>query len=103
MQTIMGPLNLIENALVKAIIFGDGFRPEDKIFEEKTAAELTPDDEIVDESGNPLVRQINPLNAKEGATLEDLLLDTWDAGNNADIGSLMAAIDKKNCNYRTNN
>jgi len=101
MQTIMGPLNLIENALVKAIIFGDGFRPEDKIFEEKTAAELTPDDEIVDESGNPLVRQINPLNAKEGATLEDLLLDTWDAGNNADIGSLMAAIDKKNCNYRT--
>ena len=48
-----------------------------------------------------MVRQINPLNAKEGATLEDLLLDTWDAGNNADIGSLMAAIDKKNCNYRT--
>ena len=58
-QTIMAPFNLIENACVKAIILGNGFKQDDKIFEEKTASELTPDDEVVDDSGNPITgRQI---------------------------------------------
>lgn len=34
-QTIMGPLNLVENPLVKALLFGNGFVRDDKIFEEK--------------------------------------------------------------------
>eukprot|EP00525_Craspedostauros_australis_P004372 CAMPEP_0198113730 /NCGR_PEP_ID=MMETSP1442-20131203/5329_1 /TAXON_ID= /ORGANISM="Craspedostauros australis, Strain CCMP3328" /LENGTH=335 /DNA_ID=CAMNT_0043770901 /DNA_START=216 /DNA_END=1223 /DNA_ORIENTATION=+ len=98
MQTVMAPLNLIENALVKAVIFGGGFKPEDKIFEEKASSELTDEDEIVDDSGNPVVKEIGTNKTK---TFEDLLLDTWDAGAKADIGPLMAAITKKNCNFST--
>jgi ankyrin repeat protein len=98
-QTIMGPLNLIENPLVKALILGNGLRKEDKIFDEKAANELTADDEVVDESGNPVARQIGEGGTTK--TFEELLLDTWDAGNKADIGALMAAVNKKNCNFRT--
>lgn len=103
MQTIMGPITLLENPLVKALIFGNGFRPEDKIFDEKTSIELTPDDEIVDENGTVVVRPARSVAASTATAgnFEDLLLDTWDAGNKADIGALMAAITKKNCNFQT--
>lgn len=95
-------MNLIENPVVKALIMGKGFRPEDKIFEEKTASELTNDDEIVDESGNPVVRSAAaPAVKASGSTFEDMLLDTWDAGTKADIATLMGEINKKNCNFRT--
>jgi hypothetical protein len=103
-QAIMGPLNLLENPLVKALILGNGIKKEDKIFEEKTAAELTAEDEVVDDQGNAVVRQVTDGAASASSTagtFEDLLLDTWDAGNKADLGALMAAITKKNCNYRT--
>jgi len=103
MQTVMAPLNLIENALVKALIFGKGFQPADKIFEEKTLAELTDDDEVVDEGGNAVVRQIGggAGSGNKVQSFEELLLDTWDAGVKADIEPLVAAINKKNCNFRT--
>ena len=105
MQTVMGPLSLIENPLVKALLLGSGIREDAKIFDEKTASDLTPEDEIVDESGNPVIRS----GAGAGATaaiggsssLEDIVLDTWDAGIKADIGALMSAVNKSNCNYRT--
>jgi hypothetical protein len=104
-QTIMGPFNLIENAVVKAIVVGNGFKKEDKIFEEKSASEMRPDDEIVDGSGNPIARQVGAAAASGagGATgnMEEIMLDTWDSGNKADIGSFMQKIDKKNCNYQT--
>lgn len=101
-QTIMGPLNLLENPLVKALILGNGIKKEDKIFEEKTAAELTAEDEVIDEHGNAVVRQVTDGTALSATvSFEDLLLDTWDAGNKADVGALMSAITKKNCNYRT--
>jgi len=98
-QTIMGPINLLENPLIKALVLGNGLRQEDKIFSEKTAAELTETDEIVDDSGNPV-----PRHTREGKVFggfEDLLLDTWDAGNKADVRKLLAAINKQNCNFRT--
>lgn len=102
MQIVMAPMNLIENPVVKALLLGKGFRAEDKIFEEKTANELTNDDEIVDESGNPVVRPGAAPAARSGETsFEDLLLDTWDAGTKADIVALMSEITKKNCNSRT--
>jgi hypothetical protein len=102
MQTIMGPLSLIENPLVKALILGSGIREEAKIFDEKAASELTPEDEIVDESGNPVVRAGGAA-AIGGASssFEDVVLDTWDAGNKADISAFMSAVNTKNCNYRT--
>lgn len=113
MQAVMGPLNLAENALVKALFLGNGLRPQDKIFEEKTAAELTADDEVVDEQGNPVVRNLTSTTGGAAAAnadgsgeektknLEDILLDTWDAGTKADISELMSALTKKNCNYQT--
>jgi hypothetical protein len=107
-QTIMGPLSLIENPLVKSLLLGNGFKPEDRIFDEKTATELSAEDEIVDESGKTIVRQLGdgaapPTNpsAAVGTTFEDLLLDTWDAGNKADVATFMGAVTKKNCNFRT--
>lgn len=98
-QTIMAPFNLAENALVKALFLGNGIRPENKIFDEKTAAELTADDEVVDEQGNPVVRSIGAGAADK--SLEEIMLDTWDLGNKADLAPLMKALNKKNCNYQT--
>lgn len=64
-QTIMGPLNLGENPLIKALFLGSGkIAPEDKLFDEKSNNELTADDEVVDESGNPLVRNNNTIKEK---------------------------------------
>jgi ankyrin repeat protein len=119
-QAVMAPFNLAENALVKAVFMGGGsIQPDSKIFDEKTAAELSPDDEVVDESGNPVVRSVTAggataagaITAAKDATaaaknkqprqLEDILLDTWDAGAKADLSELMGAMTKKNCNYQT--
>ena len=102
-QTIMAPLNLAENPLVKALLLGNGIREEDKIFEEKSASELTADDEIVDDKGNPVVRSVtNSSEARSGSkSFETILLDTWDAGVKADLTELKAALTKKNCNYQT--
>jgi len=99
MQTIMGPINLLENPLIKALVLGNGFRQEDKIFSEKTAAELTEADEIVDDSGNPVSRHNREVKVSGG--FEDLLLDTWDAGNKADVRRLLVAVNKHNCNFKS--
>mmetsp|Transcript_3381 Transcript_3381/g.7069 ORF Transcript_3381/g.7069 Transcript_3381/m.7069 type:complete len:333 (+) Transcript_3381:217-1215(+) len=108
-QTIMAPLNLIENPLVKALLLGNGIREEDKIFNEKTASELTADDEVVDDKGNPVVRNLanssaNSIGGDGGDSstdFESVLLDTWDAGVKADLSNLMANVTKKNCNFQT--
>ncbi|CAB9503739.1 Phosphate transport (Pho88) [Seminavis robusta] len=123
-QTVMGPLNLAENPLIKALLLGTGkIDPADKLFDEKSASELTPDDEVVDESGNPLVRNnISALSnsatgkktaaakkdsGKEGETastmmtLEEVMLDTWDSGDSADISNLMSALTEQNCNTQS--
>lgn len=114
-QTIMGPLNLAENPLIKALFLNGGaIAPESKLFNEKLASELTPDDEVVDESGNPLVRA-GANNTAGGGTsssssggkdktmmsLEEVMLDTWDSGDKADISHLMASLTSQNCNHQT--
>ena len=43
-QSIMGPLNLLDSAVVKAVVMGQGFGPGEKLFEEKKADELTEQD-----------------------------------------------------------
>lgn len=117
-QSIMGPLNLFENALAKTVLMGGGLGDgvaDRKIFGEKNRSDLTKDDEVVDEQGNPVVRQ--PLAAgakqkggkktaaatpkKDERSFEDLLLDTWDLGADADMKPLLAALTKKTVNYRT--
>jgi len=103
MQSVMGPLNLTDNALVKALILGGKRRegtlkPEDKIFKEKTVDELTAEDEIVDSSGNAIVRKKK--------SFEEILLNIWDSGADksaapVDITPLMDEINKSNCNFKT--
>jgi len=109
-QTIMGPFNLFENPLVKALFFGNGFRADDKIFEEKELNDLTDGDEVVDESGNPIPKQnlLAASKTKEAKksqsptdAFEELMLDTWDDGHHADISAFVAAVTKKNCNQRS--
>merc|ERR1740124_1943932 len=99
----MGPLNLTDNALVKALVLGGKRRegtlkPEDKIFKEKTVDELTAEDEIVDSSGNAIVRKKK--------SFEEILLNIWDSGADksaapVDITPLMDEINKSNCNFKT--
>lgn len=109
-QTVMGPFNLFENPLVKALLMGNGFRAEDKIFEEKELRELTDKDEVVDESGDIMSKQqILALNKTQKAkksqspsdVFEELMLDTWDEGNNADVSKFVKAVTKENCNIRS--
>jgi hypothetical protein len=97
-QSIMAPFNLMENALVKAFFLQGGLK--EGAFEEKTAAELTADDEVVDDAGNIVVRTPVAAQPPKGS-FEDVLLDTWDEGAKADLEPLMSMITKKNCNYAT--
>jgi len=108
-QTIMGPFTLFENALAKALFMGGGIDKADaesRIFGEKTREELTEEDEVVDGSGNPIefkkaIEKKSEKKEKKTQPFEELLLDTWDAGAEADIVPLMAALNKKNVNFAT--
>ena len=114
MQAVMGPLNLIENPLIKALLLGNGIQPQDKIFNEKSIEEVEPDAQIVNEQGNPVLNVRGgggasnsssgaalTANASQPSSFEDILLDTWDAGASADVAQLVAATNSKNCNYAT--
>jgi len=91
MQSVMGPFNLLENAVAKAVLFG---KLDGRIFDEKTSSELSGDDEIVDATGNVIEK-------KTKKSLEDVLLETWEQGVNADISELLSMLTKKNINYKT--
>jgi len=110
MQTVMGPFGLLESPLVKLFFMG-----KSKVFEEKTKDELSADDEIIDKEGNAITSSSNATTAiaskkhedkeeKQTETkksFEDILLDTWDEGSDADIKPLMSALNKSNINFCT--
>lgn len=110
-QSIMCPFNLAENALVSAIFLkgGLGNLKEKKIFGEKLRDEIKADDEVVDGEGNVIVLKkeiASKANKKESPpkekkSFEDVLLDTWDLGADADIKPLMSMLSKKNINFAT--
>lgn len=116
-QAVMGPVNLYENALVRTVLLkgAAGLSPESAVFEEKKLEELTADDEIVDEQGNPVVRSSAQASktltssssstgsgkGKQKQSLEEILLDTWDHGVKADVKPLLSAIDEQNVNFQT--
>jgi len=114
-QSIMGPLNLLENALAKTVLTGGGLgdgAADRKIFGEKGRGDLTKDDVVVDEEGNEVVRKALPAGGggkkggaaakkKDERSFEDILLDTWDLGADADTRPLLAALTKKTANYST--
>ncbi|KAL7491080.1 hypothetical protein ACHAWT_000658 [Skeletonema menzelii] len=106
-QSIMTPFNLAENALVSALIFKGGLSniKQKRIFGEKVREELKATDEVTDAQGNPIVlSKTGNKKIKDGEkskSFEDILLDTWDLGAEADIAPLMTALNKKNINYAT--
>jgi hypothetical protein len=97
-QSIMAPFNLIENALVKACFIKGGL--EEGAFDEKTAEQLTPDDEVLDAEGNVVV-VVRPPSGAAKRSFEEVMLDTWDEGAKANLEPLMSMITKKNCNFVT--
>lgn len=105
MQSVMGPLNILENKLAKAILFGGSFKDGDtpksrKLFGEKYREELTKEDEVVDAEGKEIVLKKDKKQKKE-KTFEDILLDTWDEGDKADVAPLLLALNKTNANFQT--
>lgn len=110
MQSVMGPFGLFESPLVKLFFLGGT-----KVFEEKTKGELTPDDEVVDKNGDTInVNAGKPASKKEAIkdvqdtepkeeerSFEDILLDTWDGGSEADISPLLNALNASNINFQT--
>lgn len=110
MQSVMGPFGLFESPLIKLFFMGGT-----KVFEEKTKEELAPDDEVVDKEGNPVggKKSAAPAiaskkeekevkeNKEEKKSFEDILLDIWDEGSEADISPLINALNKTNINFQT--
>mmetsp|Transcript_9497 Transcript_9497/g.13964 ORF Transcript_9497/g.13964 Transcript_9497/m.13964 type:complete len:359 (+) Transcript_9497:155-1231(+) len=112
MQSVMGPLNLFENHFAKAILLGGPLKADDtpksrKLFGEKYREEITDEDEVIGAEGQVIVLK----KEKEGSgkkkittstkSFEDILLDTWDKGEQANVTSLKNAINKKNANFKT--
>lgn len=106
-QSIMAPINFLENPLTKFFFFGDK-----NAFDTKKKEELTDEDVIVDAEGNPLdgngttsmtaqSNQESTALMPEKKTFEDVMLDTWDLGAEADIKLLMAEITTENINFKT--
>lgn len=110
MQSIMGPLNLFENKLAKAILLSGGFKDGEspqsrKFFDEKYREDLTKDDDVVDAEGKVIVfkKEVAGEASKKKdskRTFEAILLDTWDEGEKADVMPLMNALNKNNANFK---
>jgi ankyrin repeat protein len=114
-QSLMAPFNIMENPLVKAVFTGllskEDVTFNSKIFKEKHEADLVAGDEIVDETGQVIViskpEDKSKANKKEivsaasSKSLEEILLDTWDAGSEADVTPLLQALTKDNVNFKT--
>jgi hypothetical protein len=105
-QTVMAPVGLVEHVLVYALLMKGGWRVQDRMFDEKLASELNDADEIVNANGTVIKtgKTNKTITAKEtvsSSSLEDILLDTWDGGNTADLSQLLAAMNDKTVNYQT--
>jgi len=109
--------------LVYALLLGKGISSDEKIFNEKFLNELSDEDIIQDENGNQLQRGgkregrtssnnnsiaatkknsvVAPNSTTSSVDIEEVMLDVWDMGANADIGKLMSVVTKQNCNYQT--
>jgi hypothetical protein len=102
-QSIMAPFNLYENPLVKAVLRGglDNLK-EKRIFGEKWRGELNDKDTVTDREGNAIVLKEQKSTASDKKKdFEDILLDTWDAGSEADVKSFLAVLTERNINHVT--
>ncbi len=99
-QSIMGPFTLFENALFKFFLLGEKGSLNDKPREE-----LEADADIIDSKGNTvalkLIKNEDGKKKVEAKSFEEILLDTWDAGENASFQPLIEALTKSNVNHQT--
>jgi hypothetical protein len=107
-QSVMGPFSMYESPL-----FNYFFLKDTKAFGQKTRDEVESDAEIVDADGNTIIlakttgaASITDKKDKKGKggekkALEDVILDTWDDGEKADLGPFMEALNKSNINFKT--
>lgn len=127
MQTVMGPLNLLENQFAKSALMGgtnltsdsDSADGDDKdsitaalkkrrIFGEKYRDEISDKDEVVDTEGKLIVMK-KEKTGKKGAvatkakesSFEETMLDTWDGGSKSDIKPFVKLLTKNNVNFKT--
>jgi len=107
MQSVMGPFSLFEKKLAKAILLQGSMKEEDtpksrRFFDEKYLEELDSKDEIVDGQGQVIVAKKEKAAKPAKKTFEDILLDTWDSGEEkVDFTALLNALNKSNVNYKT--
>lgn len=101
-QSIMAPLNFTDNAAVSFFLMGN-----ENAFEVKSGEELTTNDEIVDKEGNVIVPSTKGVitskkkEVKDTRKFEEIILDTWDMGAEADVKPFMKALKKGNVNFKT--
>jgi len=102
-QSVMAPFNMAENALASALFLKGGFANlrEKRIFGEKFRNEMTPEDDVVNADGEAVVLKKEAAAPAKGKSFEEVLLDTWDLGADADIKPLMGMLTKKNINFAT--
>lgn len=108
-QSIMCPFNLAENPLVGTVLLKGGLvdLKDKRIFGEKVREDIGEEDEVVNAEGNVIVLKkeiASKVESKESPSkksFEDVLLDTWDLGADADIKPLMSMLTKKNINFAT--
>jgi hypothetical protein len=112
-QSIMAPFNLYENPLVQTVLLKGGFSnlKEKRIFNEKLREEISEDDQVTDEEGNTIILKHTGAKGKikggndskknGSKSFEDVVLDTWDLGEDADIATFMSALTKSNINNAT--
>lgn len=105
-QSIMCPFNLADNSVVTAVLLKGGLvgLKGKKIFGEKLREDLNDDDEVVDAEGNAIILKKEIASKKDSSekkSFEDVLLDTWDLGADADIKPIMSMLSRKNINFAT--
>lgn len=105
-QSVMAPFNLYENPLVKVAI-GGGFTDLEnrKIFGEKRREEMNDDDHVTDSEGKAIILKGTAISNREKKenewSLEDVILDTWDLGEDANIATFLSAMTEGNINNVT--
>jgi hypothetical protein len=107
-QSVMAPFNLYENPLMKSLLTGEGFDGDLKtkrIFGEKYREEMSAEDVVTDGEGNTVVlsqsgKQGNGKKEIKGK-FEDVILDTWDLGEEADVAAFVSKMTKDNVNTVT--
>ena len=99
-QVVMGPFGVFENPLFKLFVIG--YSLDSRVFNEKNSRdELEADDTIVDDDGNVISTGNDKAIISADGSLEEILLDTWDANDKADLSTLMSKLNKENINSVT--